>query len=559
MKQLKFFIIPLLVCTFFFSCGDLSSALDEDTTDGTTDTVSDTSSDAPFFPTTPDDSSDELSVEGAFKFVNSWGDYYTVWENVLDGHYWVEYEDMIANGFYIYYYYNDDSEIYDPTAIALMEVDHDSRDEVSITVGIQNSRGDSLYSKTLECAYGNYLYGGDEPFPDNVMALDITEFADYLDDYDLYLTASNSGRTEGTIESFSLELYNGYDNSGETTVQTFTYDEGEVSLPASSSVTLELETADNVDDSWDTSSSSSSTSSDPAFTFRALTMSEISGLLTEDKQLFSPREIVMDKFGTGWSAPTVEEWEKVSFLDTAETTISRSGTYDDVDLPDEVDLSDSDYFPPVGNQGSEGSCACFSTVYYMQTYMEAREHDWDLSSVTWNQSSDTSDGGEPDSMLENIFSPDFIYHQINMGGDNGSSTYLALETLIREGCATWDTMPYDTTDSTSWAEEEGWRDAAQYRSDTDSYYTGNSYSNIGFFYMDDEDDILFLKYLLSEGYPVSTAIYGGSSTDYGLYDELDENDVMENGNTWSSSYWNHAQTIVGYKEGDEWDSSNPED
>ncbi|MDC7224749.1 MAG: hypothetical protein PQJ60_13470, partial [Spirochaetales bacterium] len=480
MKRFILILIALVFSTFCFSCSDL---VQNDSSE--TEVVD-------------DESTDDESTDGAFKFVNSWGDYYTGWENVLDGHYWVEFDDMLANGFYIFYYYNDDSEIYDPTAIALMEVEHDYRNELSLVVGVQDDDGNVYYSKKLESAYGTTSYGGDEPFPDNVMALDVTEFADYLDDYDLFLTATNSGTTEGTIESFSLELYNGYDSSGDSPLQTFSYEGGEVSLSASSTVTLELETAGNVDGSWSTSTSLSSLTSDSSFSFRELTGSEISDLLTEEEQVVSPDETVMNQFGTGWFAPTVEEWEKVSFLDT-DATITRSGTYNGVELPDKVDLSDSDYFPPVGNQGSEGSCAAFSTVYYIHTYMEAREHGWDLSGVTWNTSSSTSSGGEPDSMLDNIFSPDFVYHQINNGGDNGSSTYLALETLIREGCATWNTMPYDTTDSTSWPEEAAWREAPLYRSDTDSYYTGSSYSNIGFFYMDEEDDILFLKYLLSEG------------------------------------------------------------
>ena len=39
-----------------------------------------------------------------------------------------------------------------------------------------------------------------------------------------------------------------------------------------------------------------------------------------------------------------------------------------VNLPDVVDLSTSKYFPPIGNQGSAGSCASFSMVYYQFTY-----------------------------------------------------------------------------------------------------------------------------------------------------------------------------------------------
>ncbi|MDC7222027.1 MAG: C1 family peptidase [Spirochaetales bacterium] len=562
----KLLPVFLLLMPFFFACGDLNTTEDtteivddESTDDESTDDES-TDDESTDDESSDDESSDDAaSTDGAFKFVNSWGAYSSVWENVLDGHYWIEYEDMKDNGFYIYYYYNDDSEVYDPTAIAVFNIDHDYRDEVSITIGVQDDEGDTVYSKTLESTISNILSGGAEPFPDNDMALDITEFADSLDDYNFFLTAENSGDTEGTIESLSLELYTEYDSSGASVAQTFAYEGGSVTIGASSTVTIELETAGNIDSSWEASLSSSSLlSTSSSFTFRDLTDSEISSLLTTEDQISPSNEVVMGDFGTGWSAPTSEEWEEVSYLEGL-STISKSGSYDGVSLPDEVDLSAEEYFPPVGNQGGEGSCAAFSAVYYIHTYMEAREHGWDLSDVGWTYSSSTSNGGEPDSDLDKIFSPDFVYHQINFGTDGGSTSYQALESLIRQGCASWETMPYDTSDSTSWPSEEAWREAPLYRSDTDSYYTGSKYSGIGFFKVEDDDDILFLKYLLSEGYPVTTAIYGGSSSDYGLYDELDENDVLENGNSWSSSYWNHAQTIVGYKEGDEWDSSNPED
>ncbi|MDC7224746.1 MAG: hypothetical protein PQJ60_13455, partial [Spirochaetales bacterium] len=80
---------------------------------------------------------------------------------------------------------------------------------------------------------------------------------------------------------------------------------------------------------------------------------------------------------------------------------------------------------------------------------------------------------------------------------------------------------------------------------------------IGFFTVDSDDDVEFLKYLLSQGYPVTTAIYAGGSSDYGLFDSLDSNDVLESGYL-NTETLNHAQTIVGYKEESSWDSSNPD-
>ena len=37
-------------------------------------------------------------------------------------------------------------------------------------------------------------------------------------------------------------------------------------------------------------------------------------------------------------------------------------------LPDSVDLSATEYFPPVGSQGGLGSCATYASIYYQLTY-----------------------------------------------------------------------------------------------------------------------------------------------------------------------------------------------
>ena len=65
---------------------------------------------------------------------------------------------------------------------------------------------------------------------------------------------------------------------------------------------------------------------------------------------------------------------------------------DNIQLPSQVDNSQSKYFPPVGHQGEIGSCVSFSTAYYQLSYMLNRQYD--------------RDGKLP----ENICSPTFIYN-----------------------------------------------------------------------------------------------------------------------------------------------------
>jgi len=41
-------------------------------------------------------------------------------------------------------------------------------------------------------------------------------------------------------------------------------------------------------------------------------------------------------------------------------------------LPSAVDNSILQYFPPIGNQGGQGSCTCWASCYYYNTYTQAR-------------------------------------------------------------------------------------------------------------------------------------------------------------------------------------------
>ncbi|MFH0802750.1 MAG: IPT/TIG domain-containing protein, partial [bacterium] len=111
-----------------------------------------------------------------------------------------------------------------------------------------------------------------------------------------------------------------------------------------------------------------------------------------------------------------------------------------------VDNSTTGWLPPVKSQNPLGSCSSFSTAYYCKTYQEAREHNWtDLTTNTAHQ-----------------FSPKFVYNQINRGIDEGSNPLPAMQLIVDKGCATWESLPYDS-DYTSWPSESQWRNALPYR------------------------------------------------------------------------------------------------
>ncbi|MDZ7821939.1 MAG: hypothetical protein U5N26_09065 [Candidatus Marinimicrobia bacterium] len=47
------------------------------------------------------------------------------------------------------------------------------------------------------------------------------------------------------------------------------------------------------------------------------------------------------------------------------------------------DNSATIWFPPVGNQGAEGSCVLWATAYQTKTFQEAFEHNRYLSGALW--------------------------------------------------------------------------------------------------------------------------------------------------------------------------------
>jgi hypothetical protein len=84
--------------------------------------------------------------------------------------------------------------------------------------------------------------------------------------------------------------------------------------------------------------------------------------------------------------------------------------------------------PPVSNQGSEGSCVAFSVGYAARSIHEYY-----------------SKGHTSFSTSVNIFSPEFLYNQVKFSEDCNSGTAMqtALEFIMVNGIATWNTMPYE--------------------------------------------------------------------------------------------------------------------
>ncbi len=115
--------------------------------------------------------------------------------------------------------------------------------------------------------------------------------------------------------------------------------------------------------------------------------------------------------------------------------------------PANVDNSSTAWFPPIGNQGDQGSCMFFSSVYYVMTYMVAKANNWDVRSGPANR----------------IFSPQFAYNMMNLGDPNAGgytgSSFWCLQTFGSPFLSAW---PYGDPKKLP-ATAKIWRDAMAYR------------------------------------------------------------------------------------------------
>ncbi len=233
---------------------------------------------------------------------------------------------------------------------------------------------------------------------------------------------------------------------------------------------------------------------------------------------------VVDGHGTGLRAPTASEWQQLS--ETAQIVDSVSL----VSTPASVDNSILPWFPPVGNQGSEGACVGFSAAYYAKTFQEAKEHGWNLTGATWGGSYP----GYPTPTYQSmIMSPEFVYHLINGGTNNGGSFQDAINIICSIGVSSWQKMPYSAVDHTTWPSTAAWAEAPYYRGNASGYQHLSIETATG---------IQSLKNLVASGTLASIGIDG------------DEFSAMTTGDLWtldnyspaSSSSINHGNTIVGY-------------
>ncbi|MFZ5985811.1 MAG: hypothetical protein ACOYWZ_01620 [Bacillota bacterium] len=159
-------------------------------------------------------------------------------------------------------------------------------------------------------------------------------------------------------------------------------------------------------------------------------------------------------------------------------------------LPSSVDNSQLKSFPPIGDQGTLGSCAAFSTTYYQLTHMFGLALGWDVKN-------------DADNSLK--FSPKWTFNLTNVGENFIMSVYNAYNLFYKCGAAKWSEFPYqdDISDPKSYQEwpTDGniWRNALNYRIDEYGYVeiwdeTDTPVKD------PDSGSLLEIKHLLNNGY-----------------------------------------------------------
>ncbi len=112
-------------------------------------------------------------------------------------------------------------------------------------------------------------------------------------------------------------------------------------------------------------------------------------------------------------------------------------------LPSSVDLAYK--FPKPGNQGAQGSCVGWASAYAYKSFQENQERKWGLTSNS------------------TLFSPAYVYNQINGGRDQGSYFSDALNLIVKKGAATLADFPYNQYDYTKQPSSTVVNNAYKYR------------------------------------------------------------------------------------------------
>ena len=201
----------------------------------------------------------------------------------------------------------------------------------------------------------------------------------------------------------------------------------------------------------------------------------------------------------------------------------RSGNESD-GLASVVDLSTSEYFPPIASQGDLGTCAAFAATYYQFTYMK-------------------NEFLEIESTYQNAASPQATYNLVyNKSKGSGSTILSNYKVLKHIGAPTLSQFPYLSKNQNwnRWVNDINvQREALNVR--LENYYCEELDTAQNPITYSDDWDLMQIKYLLGAGYPLvfGTCLdYESEGSSFG--------EIIFRGNY--NVQASHAMTVVGYND-----------
>ena len=223
--------------------------------------------------------------------------------------------------------------------------------------------------------------------------------------------------------------------------------------------------------------------------------------------------VLIDGHGTGLTAPTEKELD----LLVGKLSIKRQLRNPSDKAPGvSYDFSNQNYFPAVGDQAAQGSCAAWAVTYYAFGYLEAKDHGWDASSGNSNY----------------LMSPAWTFNKVATS-NYGSWMTTNAQIMKDFGCASMTTMPYDDTDYYSWGDESAWREAP--------YHKIYDYFLTDFDELDPDLTIDAIKSFINSESPVTFAFDA-----YEYSSGFGDGNYILSSVEYDSLTYNHAQCIVGF-------------
>jgi len=212
--------------------------------------------------------------------------------------------------------------------------------------------------------------------------------------------------------------------------------------------------------------------------------------------LFGPKDYT-DDYKLGLKLATKEQLRAIPMASTP---------FSGESLPPVVDLSPN--LPPIGDQGRQNSCVAWSIGYALKAFEEKIETKQTI-----------------------LFSPSFIYNQLNNGQDGGINIIEALNLVSQTGAGLLEDMPYNDKDYTSKPSRTTTDNAAKYK--------------IDFWRQVNVLDIKEVKAQVNAGFPVII----GTALDEGF---INDGTIEKSTYIWKKQTGKfkggHAMVVIGYND-----------